>query len=127
MARRDMAVHGAVVLALIVGIVGGNFCVHRWLLSDVTSRTADAGTSAAQPDDLDLAQLAPRPANRNVSSNLDRATARERLRAIIAERLPNATDDERAAWFESLRDVPLVDVNGILELRQQLGPLPSRE
>ena len=51
MTQRTMALQGTLVLRLIVGIVGGNFVLHRWMLGDATSREVDAGTVTTNSSD----------------------------------------------------------------------------
>lgn len=42
MTRRDMALQASLVLALVCGIVGGNFLLHRLVIGNATSREASA-------------------------------------------------------------------------------------
>lgn len=123
MTQRNMARQGLLVFGLIVGIVGGNFVLHRWMLGNTTSREADADTMAPSltPDELD--EFAPR--SRSVPTPVDPATHRERLRKLIAQKLPQASADELDSWVEELGDVSLPMAAGILDLRGQVGALPA--
>ncbi|MBC7818757.1 MAG: hypothetical protein IAG10_17850 [Planctomycetaceae bacterium] len=125
MTQRTMALQGTLVLGLIVGIVGGNFVLHRWILGDAASREADAGTTPASsaPDDLDeYARFI-----RSAATPVDPAAHRERLRKLIAEKLPNISAEEQDSWVEELSDVSLSMADGILDLRGQVGALPAIE
>ncbi|MFM9962880.1 MAG: hypothetical protein ACKV2Q_16845 [Planctomycetaceae bacterium] len=125
MTQRDMTRQGLLVFGLIVGIVGGNFVLHRWMLGNSTSREADAGTMAPSSspslsqDELD--EFAPR--SRSTATPVDPATHRERLRKLIAQKLPDASADELDSWTEELSDVSLPMAEGILDLRGQVGAL----
>lgn len=126
MKRRDMAIQATVVLSLVCGIVGGNFVLHRWVIGNAASREAGAGTeSAAIPQD-DLAEFAPRgrAASGLVTSD-DPVEHRERLRKLIAAKLPQSTEAERETWLEELNDVTLGVAEGILDLRGQVGAFPE--
>ncbi len=123
MAQRDMARQGLLVFGLIVGIVGGNFVLHRWILGNAASREADAGTAIMNPLDDDLDQYA--PVRHSTATPVDSAAHRERLRKLIAEKLPNISLGEQDAWVEELSDVALPMAEGILDLRGQVGALPA--
>ena len=129
MNRRDMVFHGIVALGVIVGIVGGNFALHRWMLGNTTSREADAGTvsnvqdqDATVEDDADLFELKPvRRSGTGTPAKLDQTARRELLKKLIAAKLPDASVEEQAAWLEKLEEVPLEMAVGILDLRGELG------
>ena len=115
MTQRKMALQGTLVLGLIVGIVGGNFVLHRWMLGDATSREVDAGTATTNSSDDDLEEY--RPTSRSAAMPTDPAVAREQLRWLIAQKCPHASVEEREGWLEELSDVPLHVAVGILDLR----------
>ena len=133
MNRRDMVFHGIVALSLIVGIVGGNFALHRWMLGNTTSREADAGTVSQTSgtdinadEDADLFDL--KPTRRHApakSASTDSIARREFLKKLIATKLPDASDEDQAAWLEKLEEVPLETAEGILDLRGELGSLST--
>jgi len=133
-----MTFQGVVAFGVVVGIVGGNFVLHRWVLGNVTSREADAGmmtSTAATPtrelsprealDEPDFA--APRRANSTIEPSHVAAARRARLIALIADTLPNASSDEQAAWFDKLQDVQPDVAADILNLRREVGPLSAAE
>ncbi len=137
MTRREMVFQGLLAIGVVVGIVVGNFVLHRWVLGNAASREADAGTTpnsvAEVPsiellsqDELDDPEFAPR---KRVVSPEDAARVaavrRQRLMTLIAEKLPNASPEHRNAWLDRLQDVELDVAADILELRQQLGPLDA--
>ncbi len=134
MNRRDMAFHGIVALGVIVGIVGGNFVLHRWMLGNTTSREADAGTvttiqstDAVADDDADLFDLKPaRRSGTGTPTKPDQTARRELLKKLIAAKLPDVSVEERATWLEKLEEVPLEMAEGILDLRGELGGFDSR-
>lgn len=131
--RRDMVFHGVVALSLIVGIVGGNFALHRWMLGNTTSREADAGTASQSSatdlkadDDADLFDLKPnRRSGPAKSHNPDSAARREFLKKLISSKLADATEEDQATWLEKLEEVPLETAEGILDLRGELGSLSN--
>ena len=138
MTRREMAFQGVVAFGVVVGIVGGNFVLHRWMLGNTTSREVVAGATtitAATPtgessprgtlDEPDFA--APRRAVSPIETSQVAAARRVRLIALIADKLPNASSEEQAAWFDQLQDVEPDFAAGILNLRQQFGPLSAAE
>ena len=126
MTQRTMALQGTLVLGLIVGIVGGNFVLHRWMLGDATSREVDAGTATtnSSPDD-DLEEY--RPTSRTTSIVADPAVVREQLRWLIAQKVPHASVEEREGWLEELGDLPLPVAVGILDLRGELEKMKTKE
>jgi hypothetical protein len=126
MKRREMAIQATVVLSLVCGIVGGNFVLHRWVIGNAASREAGAGTEPAGLPQEDLDEFAPvsRAISRPAATN-DPAVHRERLRKLIAVKLPTSTEVEREAWFEELSDVSLGVAEGILDLRGRVGAFPQ--
>lgn len=134
MNRRDMAFQGIVALGVIVGIVGGNFALHRWMLGNATSREADAGivipaqdTNSSADDDADLFDLKPvRRSSAGVSAKSDQTAQREQLKKLIAAKLPNASAEDQATWLEKLEEVSLETAEGILDLRGELGSFDSQ-
>ena len=126
MTRRDMAFQATLALGLILGIVGGNFVLHRWVLGNATSREADAGTAAMSFEDNDLDEFAPRRHTTSRATEPGEPVARrELLRKLIAEKLPQASAEVRDAWLEELSDVSLKAAEGILDLRGQVGAFPE--
>ena len=125
MTQRKMALQGTLVLGLIVGIVGGNFVLHRWMLGDATSREVDAGTATANSSSDDLEEY--RPTGRTTSKVTAPAVLRERLRQLIALKCPHATVEEREGWLEELSDFSLPVAEGILDLRSELEKLKAKE
>lgn len=126
MTRREMTLRGALVLSLVCGIVGGNFVLHRWVIGDAASREAGAGTAGGNSSLDDLDEFAPRSrAAADVPVSSDPAAHRERLRKLIAEKLPRATPEEREAWLEELNDLSLPAAAGVLDLRGQVGAFPQ--
>ena len=131
--RRDVVFHGVVALSLIVGVVGGNFALHRWMLGNTTSREADAGTVSQTSatdinadDDADLFDLKPTRRNEPAkATNTDSTARREFLKKLIATKLPEASEEDQAAWLEKLEEVPLETAEGILDLRGELGSLST--
>lgn len=121
MVRRETVTQASLVLALVCGIVGGNFVLHRWMLGNVASREVNAGTSLeVTTDELDLAEFAPRkrlPMSDDAVGSEGHAV---QLRKLIAEKLPQATDEERIAWEEELRELSLTAAAGVLDLRERL-------
>ena len=125
MTRRDMAIQATAVLALVCGIVGGNFLLHRWVIGNAASREAGADTTKAGVPLEDLDEFAPR--SRAVSESEtanDPAKHRNLLRKLIARKLPNLSDAEREGWVEELSNVSLTMAEGILDLRSQVGAFP---
>lgn len=126
MTRRDMAIQAALVLALICGIVGGNFLLHRWVIGNAASREAGADTTKAGVPFEDLDEFAPRSrAVSDTETASDPAKHRNLLRKLIARKLPTLSDAEREAWLEELSDVSLKVAEGILDLRGQVGAFPE--
>lgn len=125
MTRQQMALQGTLALALIVGIVGGNFILHRWMLGNTTSREADAGVAETNPLPDDLAEFA--PTRRSSPKAIDPEVQRQRLRQLIVRKLPNASDQEREDWLEELGDVPLSTAEGILDLRSELEKMKAND
>ncbi len=125
MTQRKMALQGTLVFGLIVGIVGGNFVLHRWMLGDATSREVDAGTATTNSPSDDLEEY--RPTGRTTSNVTDPAVLRERLRQLIALKCPQATVEEREGWLEELGDLPLHVAVGILDLRGELEKMKTKE
>ena len=130
MNRRDMVFEMCLALFAVTAIVVGNFLVQRWWTSGQTARVADATTEpnaspiapeSVRPDDLDDF-IPPRPVS-DQSSAAKSARNRQRLQALIAEQLPDASDDEREAWLKQLDDLPFEAAVGILETRRQVGAL----
>lgn len=126
MTRREMTLQATLVLSLICGIVGGNFVLHRWVIGDAASREAGAGTAGGKSSLDDLDEFAPRR-HKVGSSTLreDPAARREQLRMLIAEKLPQATREERDAWLDELSDLSLPAAAGVLDLRGQVGAFPQ--
>ena len=125
MTRRDMALQGTLVLALVCGIVGGNFLLHRWVIGNAASREAGADTTKAGVPLDDLDDFAPRRGTTaTLDASRDPAKHRERLRKIIARKLPTLSDAEREGWVEELSNVSLTMAEGILDLRSQVGAFP---
>ena len=149
MTRREMAFQGLLAVGVVIGIVGGNFVLHRWILGNAPSREADAGTTGGAVTDrrpaaeslsgsedslrqsishaeFETSDLVP---SRRVDSpeDAERITARRRqqLAVLIAEKMPQASPEDRAAWLDRLQDVELDVAAGILDLRQRLGPLDT--
>lgn len=122
MTRREMTLQGALVLALVCGIVGGNFLLHRWVIGSATSREASAGTPLH--DDLDEFAPSRRATSQTAASN-DPAAHRELLQKLIAEKLPQASTAERETWLEELSEVSLKTAEGVLDLRHQVGAFPE--
>ena len=126
MTRRDMAFQVTLALGLILGIVGGNFVLHRWVLGNTTSREADAGTAPASHSQIDLDEFAPPIRSFSVSAAATDPVVRlEQLRRLIAEKLPHASAEVRDAWLEELSDVSLKAAEGILDLRGRVGTFPE--
>lgn len=125
MTQRNVALQGILVLGLIVGIVGGNFVLHRWMLGDATSREVDAGTATTNSSDDDLEEF--RPTGRTSTKVTDPAVLRERLRQLIALKCPHATLEEREGWVEELSDFSLPVAEGILDLRGELEKMKAKE
>ncbi len=125
MTQRNVALQGTLVLGLIVGIVGGNFVLHRWMLGDATSREVDAGTATTNSSDDDLEEF--RPTGRTSTKVTDPAVLRERLRQLIALKCPHATVEEREGWVEELSDFSLPVAEGILDLRGELEKMKAKE
>lgn len=125
MTRREMVLQATLVLALICGIVGGNFLLHRWVIGDATSREVGAGTASIDPSSDDLDEFAP-PSRATSDSAVTRGPVahREQLRKLIARKLPQASSEERDAWLEELSDVSLRAAEGVLDLRGQVGAFP---
>lgn len=126
MTRRDMAIQASLVLALVCGIVGGNFLLHRWVIGSAASREANAGTSRADVPFDDLDEFAPRRRSSSMTAvSVDPVKQRESLRKLIAQKFPHATAEVRDAWLEELSDVSLSVAEGILDLRGQVGAFPE--
>ena len=125
MTQRKMALQGTLVFGLIVGIVGGNFVLHRWMLGDATSREVDAGTATTNSSSDDLEEF--RPTGRTTSKVTDPTVLRERLRQLIAQKCPHATAEEREGWLEELSDFSLPVAEGILDLRGELEKMKAKE
>ena len=125
MTQRKLALQGTLVLGLIVGTVGGNFVLHRWMLGDATSRAVDAGTRSANSSSDDLEEF--RPASRSSTQSIDSATHRERLQWLIAQKLPHSSATEREDWLEELSDLALPVAEGILDLRSELEKMKSKD
>ena len=126
MTRRDMAIQATVVLALVCGIVGGNFLLHRWVFGNAASREASADTTMAGVPLEDLDEFAPRGRALTESAEpSDPAKRRELLRKLIARKLPQESAEVRDAWLEELINVPLTAAEGILDLRRQVGAFPE--
>lgn len=126
MTRRDMAIQATVVLALVCGIVGGNFVLHRWVIGNAASREAGADTTKADVPLENLDEFAPRRSELSESTSpSDPAKRRELLRKLIARKLPQASAEVRDAWLEELSNVPLTTAEGILDLRRQVGAFPE--
>ena len=126
MTQRKMALQGTLVFGLIVGIVGGNFVLHRWMLGDATSREVDAGIIATtNSSDDDLEEF--RPTGRSTSKVTDPAVVREQLRWLIAQKFPHASVEEREGWLEELGDLPFPVAVGILDLRGELEKMKAKE
>lgn len=125
MTQRKMALQGTLVLGLIVGIVGGNFVLHRWMLGDATSREVDAGTATTNSSDDDLEEY--RPTVRATSKVTDPAVVREQLRWLIAQKFPHASVEEREGWLEELGDLPFPVAVGILDLRGELEKMKAND
>ena len=125
MTQRNVALQGTLVLGLIVGIVGGNFVLHRWMLGDATSREVDAGTATTNSSDDDLEEY--RPTVRATSKVTDPAVVREQLRWLIAQKFPHASVEEREGWLEELGDLPFPVAVGILDLRGELEKMKAKE
>lgn len=126
MKRREMVLQVTVVLSLVCGIVGGNFVLHRWVIGNAASREAGAATEPAELPQEDLDEFAPmgRVTSRPAATN-DPKVHRERLRKLIAVKLPSSTEAEREAWLEELSDVSLGVAEGILDLRGRVGAFPQ--
>ena len=125
MTRRDMAFQATLALGLIVGIVGGNFVLHRWVLGNAASREAGADTSMAGVPIDDLDEFAPR--SRTFSETemaSDPAKHQELLRKLIARKLPTLSDADREGWVQELSNVSLTKAEGILDRRSQGGAFP---
>lgn len=125
MTQRSKTLQGLLVLGLIVGIVGGNFVLHRWMLGDATSREVDAGTVTTNPPPEDLEEY--RPAGRSTTKTTDPAVLREQLRLLIAFKFPQATIEEREGWLEELNGVPFPVAEGILDLRSELEKMKAKD
>ena len=137
MASRDMGFHGVIALGVVVGIVSGNFVLHRWMLGNATSRPVSADTNrnrvepashdAEQSSEAnDLPELPPLQKELSPEQVAQRKAAnRERLAKVIAEKFPSMSADQQQAWLEQLDDVAPDVAAGILELRSQIGPLDS--
>lgn len=140
MQAREMKFQGLVALGVVVGIVGGNFVMHRWMLGNATSRPADAGIhsgdSEATPrnvnnrnvnnseNEIDFSDLAPRRRDAtSVKDAANRPARRESLAQRISQKFPDMPADEQAAWVDELESVSLETADGILELRRQVGSL----
>lgn len=125
MTRRDMALQAALVLSLVCGIVGGNFLLHRLVIGSATSREASADTTNAVDPVENLDEFAPRSRTMSASEvSNDPAKHRDQLRKLIARKLPSLTDAEREGWVEELSNVSLMEAEGILDLRSQVGAFP---
>lgn len=121
MVRRETVTQASLVLALVCGIVGGNFVLHRWMLGNVASREVNAGTSSeVTTDEIDLAEFAPRKRLPKSDDSVGTEGHAVQLRKLIAEKLPQATDEERIAWEEELRELSLTAAAGVLDLRERL-------
>lgn len=126
MTRRDMAIQATLVLALVCGIVGGNFLLHRWVIGNAASREASADTTMAGAPLDDLDEFAPRRRTPSrVAAPDDPAKQRELLRRLISEKLPQASAEVRDAWLEELSNVSLKTAEGMLDLRSQIGAFPE--
>ena len=125
MTQRTMALQVTLVLGLIVGIVGGNFVLHRWMLGDATSREVDAGTATTNSSSDDLEEY--RPTGRSASKPTDPAVLRERLRWLIAQKLPHSSVAEREDWLDELSDLELPVAEGILDLRGELEKMKAND
>ena len=125
MTQRNVALQGTLVLGLIVGIVGGNFVLHRWMLGDATSREVDAGTATTNSSDEDLEEY--RPTSRSTSMVTDPAVLRVQLRWLIAQKFPHASVEEREGWLEELGDLPFPVAVGILDLRGELEKMKTKK
>ncbi len=134
MNRREMAFHGIVALGVIVGIVGGNFALHRWMLGNTTSREADAGTAmtvqgtdSSADDNADLFDLKPtQRRGTGAATSADPAVRREQLKKLIVSKLPDASAEDQSTWLEKLEEVSLETAEGILDLRGELGSFDSQ-
>lgn len=124
MTQRNVALQGTLVLGLIVGIVGGNFVLHRWMLGDATSREVDAGTATTNSSDDDLEEF--RPTSRATSKTTDPVVLRVQLRWLIAQKIPHASAEEREGWLEELGDLPFPVAVGILDLRGELEKMKTK-
>ncbi len=125
MTQRTMALQVTLVLGLIVGIVGGNFVLHRWMLGDATSREVDAGTATTNSSDDDLEEY--RPTSRSTSMVTDPVVVREQLRWLITQKFPHASVEEREGWLEELSDFSLPVAEGILDLRSELKKMKAKD
>lgn len=137
MASREMGFHGVVALGVVVGIVSGNFVLHRWMLGNATSRPVNADTSQNRiepashhaeqsPEASDLPEFPPFQKELSPEQIAQRKAAnRERLAKVIAEKFPAMSADQQQAWLEQLDDVAPDVAAGILELRSQLGSLDA--
>lgn len=125
MRRRDMTIQVTLVLALVCGIVGGNFLLHRWVIGNAASREAGADTTKADAPFEDLDEFAPR--SRAISETemaSDPAQHRNLLRKLVVRKLPALSSAERDGWVEELSNVSLREAEGILDLRSQVGAFP---
>ena len=127
MTRRDMVFQGVVALALITGIVGGNFVLHRWMLGNSTSREADAGivtttqgSNLSVDDEVELFDLKPVRREARAATQTDPAVRHELLKKLIAAKLPDASAEDRAAWLEKMEEISLETAAEILDLRSEL-------
>ncbi len=126
MTRRDMALQASLVLALVCGIVGGNFLLHRLVIGNATSREASADISTASVPLENFDEFAPRSRVLSVSETAsDPAKHRELLRKLVALKLPQASAEVRDGWLEELSNVSLEKAEGILDLRRQVGAFPE--
>lgn len=126
MTRRDMAIQATLALALVCGIVGGNFLLHRWVIGNASSREASADTSMAGVPIDDLDEFAPRSKATSESAAANDPVQRQTLlRKLIARKLPSLSEAEQEGWLEELSNVSLTEAEGILDLRSQVGAFPT--
>ena len=124
MSRRDAALQGTLVFGLILGIVGGNFALHRWIMGSASSREADAGVTNHDPLLDDLAEFAPNGSP--AATIVDPAAHRARLKWLIDQMMPSASADEVENLMDELADVPLPVAEGVLDLRRELDKLKAQ-
>lgn len=93
------------------------------LLLEPVGADVDAPSSSAPADSLTPPELPRSESPAHVPLPPD--SRRAAIEAVIRRRLPRATDHERRCWIEETRGLSAAQVDELLQLRTQVGPLVS--